>query len=95
MKRFFAFLLAILLAMAAVAQADAPVNINTASEQELRLLDGIGPVRAEAIISYRRENGPFLRIEDLANVHGIGQKTVDANRDRLTVGGDTLSSNGS
>ncbi len=95
MKRFNALLFAILLAMAAMVHADGPVNINTAGEQELRLLDGVGPARAEAIISYRRENGPFLRIDDLANVRGIGQKTVDANRGRLTVGGDTLSSSGS
>lgn len=93
-----ALLLFALLAVAAVssaAQADAAVNINTANEQELRALDGVGPARAEAIVSYRRQNGPFLRIDDLANVHGIGQKTVDANRSRLTVGGDTLSGSGS
>lgn len=95
MKRLTAILLTMLLAMAALAQAETPVNINTAGEQELLLLDGIGPSRAEAIISYRRENGPFLRIDDLANVRGIGHKTVDANRGRLTVGGDTLSSSGS
>ena len=89
-----AFLLGFLFALAIMppmAHADTAININTASRQELRELDGIGAVRAEAIVSYRLENGPFLRIEDITNVHGIGQKTLDANRTRITVGGDTLS----
>lgn len=85
-----ALLLALLPARPLAAQP--PVNINTADASELTVLSGVGPVRAEAIVAYRRQNGPFVAVDELGKVRGIGQKTVDANRDRLTVGGDTLSS---
>jgi competence protein ComEA len=49
------------------------------------LLTGIGETRAQAIVAYREENGPFASIDDLANVAGIGPATVAANRDRMVV----------
>ncbi len=61
------------------------VNINTASVEELITLDRIGQKYAERIIQYRETNGPFVTVEDITMVKGIGQKTLDANRDRMTV----------
>jgi len=61
------------------------VNINTATQEELETLPGIGPSRAEDIITYREENGPFETVDDLDNVSGIGPATIDGFRDRVTV----------
>lgn len=61
------------------------VNINTASIQDLMSLNGIGEVKANAIISYRTENGLFDSVDELTNVKGIGEKTVEKIRDRITV----------
>ncbi len=52
-----------------------PIDINSATAQELDLLPGIGPVLADAIVRYRTDNGPFRRPEDIKNVPGIGEKT--------------------
>ncbi len=49
-----------------------PININRATEGELDSLDGIGPVIAKRIVEYRRVNGPFMSVEDLQKVSGIG-----------------------
>ncbi len=54
----------------------AQVNINTASEEELTSLPGIGPAKAKAIVEYRKEHGNFKSVDELSNVSGIGEKTV-------------------
>ncbi len=61
------------------------VNINRATKAEFDSLTGIGPVIAGRIISYRNENGPFVTLEDLLKVSGIGEKTLSRIRSRLTV----------
>lgn len=62
------------------------VDINTAdSEALVDQLVGIGPHKAMAIIQYRNEHGPFRSVDDLAQVTGIGERTVEQNRERLTV----------
>jgi len=60
------------------------VDINTADKKELIGLSGIGAKKAESIISYRDANC-FKSVDELANVKGIGKKTVEKNRDNLTV----------
>lgn len=62
------------------------ININTASSFELETLPGIGPTTAGKIITYREENGPFLSIEDIINVSGIGPGTYERIKDLITVG---------
>jgi len=63
----------------------AQVDINRAKEKELEDLPGIGPVKARAIISYRQQQ-PFRSVEDLLEVKGIGPKTLEGLRDRVSVG---------
>lgn len=73
-------------AAAAGAQAPAaPVNLNTASSEELQTLDGVGPATAASIIEYREQNGGFRTVDDLDQVPGIGPKTMEALRDRVAV----------
>lgn len=61
------------------------ININTANQEELESLPGIGEVKARAIINYRTQNGYFLNLEELMNVEGIGQKTFDQLKDLITI----------
>ena len=64
---------------------DRLVNINTANNEELQTLDGVGPATAQKIIDYRTANGPFQKKEDLKNVSGIGDKKYAALEARITV----------
>ncbi len=61
------------------------ININTASSEQLITLNGIGEVKAQAIIDYREENGPFTDVGELINVKGIGEKTLEKIRNNVTV----------
>jgi competence protein ComEA len=62
------------------------ININTAASFELEELPGIGPTTAAKIIAYRDANGPFLSIEDIINVSGIGPGTYERIKDLITIG---------
>jgi competence protein ComEA len=62
------------------------ININTATLDELDTLPGIGPATSEKIIAYREENGPFLTIEAIQDVSGIGPVKFDGMKDLITVG---------
>lgn len=62
------------------------ININTASSFELETLPGIGATTAQKIIAYREANGPFISIEDIINVSGIGPGTYERIKDLITVG---------
>ncbi|WP_256646913.1 ComEA family DNA-binding protein [Thermomonas paludicola] len=74
------------LAVAGVAVAGETVNINTADVSTLdRVLVNVGPVKAQAIVDYRKANGAFRSPEQLAMVKGIGLRTVEINRDRIAV----------
>ncbi len=62
------------------------ININTADKETLMTsIKGVGEKRAEAIIDYRQQNGPFQSVDDLAKISGIGQTIVDDNRENITV----------
>ena len=68
----------------------AQVNVNSASAEEIAAeLKGVGDTKAAAIVAYRSTHGAFKTADDLAMVKGIGQKTVDANRDNILIG-DTV-----
>lgn len=62
------------------------ININLATQAELETLPSIGPVLAQRIISYREENGPFERIDDLQQVDGIGPTIFEKIKDYITIG---------
>ena len=65
----------------------APIEINTATAEELQQLDGIGPALAGRIAEFRRENGPFRRMEDLLRVKGIGPATLARIKSGARLGG--------
>ena len=67
------------------ARTQTSININRATEAELVALDGVGSSKAQAIILYREMFGSFKTVDELTKVKGIGAKTVDKNRGRLTV----------
>jgi len=94
MNVFSALFVALLLGIGGqtvAADAKAPltpmvVNINTADAETLAVaLDGVGASRARAIVEYRDAHGPFRTIDDLAQVKGIGERVVAANRNRITI----------
>lgn len=61
------------------------INLNTASKEELMTLKGIGEARADDIIMYRKENGAFMRIEDVMNIPGIKEAAFQKIKDKITV----------
>ncbi len=63
------------------------INLNTATEAELQTISGIGAKKAQEIIRFRDEQGPFKTVEELKNVPGIGEKTVERLKDMLTMTG--------
>lgn len=87
-RLFFSSLL-LLVAMMGQVYADEltqnPININTASAEELQQIKGVGKTRAQAIVTYREQHGPFIQVEDLLSVTGIGDATLARNRHILTV----------
>lgn len=86
---FFAILLA--LALGAPGSAGKkkaptkPININTATSEELQLVPGIGPVTAQKILQMRKVNGPFKSVDDLLAIRGLGEKRLNKMRKYLTV----------
>ena len=88
-KQLFTILTAMamimILAGGAMAEAGGKININTASTEELVQLDRVGQKYAERIVAYRDTNGPFKAPEEIMQVAGIGQKTFEANKDRIVV----------
>lgn len=73
--------------LAGGAAAADKVDINNADAATLdRVLDGVGPAKAEAIVAHRKAHGAFRSADELAEVKGIGLALVELNRDRITIG---------
>jgi competence protein ComEA len=82
------FTLFLLFSTAAMSAQDtaAKLNINTANaEQIATTMTGVGENKAKAIVKYRSSNGKFKDINELQNVGGIGSKTIEKNKDRITL----------
>jgi competence protein ComEA len=72
--------------VAAVQNEEQLVDINTADAKTLeRQLEGIGPKKATAIVEYREKHGLFKSLSDLEQVYGIGEKTLERNRDKIKI----------
>ena len=81
------FLLAVAAALTFAGTAFAAVDLNTANQQQLEALKGIGPEKAKAIIDYRTKNGPFKTVDELTKVPGIKEGTLSKIKSDVTVGG--------
>ena len=66
-------------------QKDGKINLNTATSEQLQTISGIGAKRAEDIIAYRESHGGFQSVDDLKNVSGIGDKTLEKIRESIYV----------
>ena len=87
MKILSNLLFAFLLCFAGLVAAADAVDINTADAESLmKILKGVGPDKASAIVVYRQQHGPFKTADELAQVKGIGKKIVEMNREVITVG---------
>ena len=83
MKKLLMLLFLLIVNVAAIA---APVNVNTADAKTIAdALAGIGQKKAEAIVKYRTEKGPFKTVDDLTNVSGIGKKTLEKNKNDILL----------
>ena len=84
--RIFAVLFsAVCLFFSSLVLAD-PLDLNTATAEQLAsTLTGVGDAKAQAIVAYREANGDFLNPFELANVKGIGERTVELNEDRIVL----------
>ena len=67
------------------ADGSGPVHLNTASASDLERIAGVGPVLAARIVEHRETNGPFVVVEDLLDVSGIGEAKLSAMRDGVVV----------
>ena len=86
-SRLFFWFCAITLGLAAKKKPPAaPINLNTATSEELQQVPGIGPVTAEKILQMRKSYGAFKSVDDLRAVRGIGPKRLEKMRKYLTVG---------
>jgi competence protein ComEA len=63
----------------------AAVDLNTATQEELQAVKGVGASKAAAIVKYRKQHGPFKRVEELDKVKGFGKKSVERLRSEFTV----------
>ncbi len=87
MKMLKSLLFALALALSTSLFASEPVDVNSASAAEIATaLNGVGLKKAEAIVAYREQHGPFRSADELINVKGIGLATVEKNREVIRVG---------
>jgi competence protein ComEA len=85
MKKIKSFLFIVLFSFSSLLFA-AQVNINTADADTLSSeLSGVGLSKAEAIVAYREQHGPYKQLEDLTKVKGIGTATIEKNKTKITL----------
>lgn len=85
-KTLSAFILVMLMSLASIAVQAELVNINKADAKALEsTLNGVGPVKAQAIVDYRKKNGPFRDVKDIQNVPGIGDQLYRNNKKNLST----------
>ena len=85
MKKIKSFLFIVLFSFSSLLFA-AQVNINTADADTLSSeLSGVGQSKAEAIVAYREQHGPYKQLEDLTKVKGIGIATIEKNKTKITL----------
>ena len=82
MKRILLLLAALLVSGAAAAA----LNLNTATKDELVALPGIGPAKAQAIVDYRNQHGPFKSVDEVRKVKGIGEKLFLQIKPEIAIG---------
>lgn len=88
--KVFAVSVLLLLSPFSVAEDAITINVNTADEATLaKGLYGVGPEKAKAIVAYRKQYGEFKSVADLTKVSGVGEVTLEKNRDRIVLGGDS------
>lgn len=75
--------LCIVLMFSAFALSSEPVDVNTADVETLSTLKNVGKKKAQAIVTYRESNGKFSSVDDLVKVKGIGNDTLNANRENM------------
>lgn len=86
MKTYLATTLALAISAISATLMAEPVNVNTASTEEIAAaLNGIGESKARAIVEQREANGPFKSAEDLTVIKGIGPKTIEKNKDDIRL----------
>lgn len=86
-RRLFVTLLVSITLLISLPVNAGPVDINTADAATLAsAMNGVGEKKAATIVAYRDAHGPFVRVEDLSNVKGIGLSTIEKNRQNLVVG---------
>jgi len=79
-------IISVLLSLASFSAFANPANLNEASAETLaKVMKGVGPSRAMAIVQYRTTHGPFKSVDDLLKVKGIGEKTLELNRSMIAV----------
>ncbi|EJQ49016.1 comEA protein [Bacillus cereus BAG6X1-2] len=69
----------------ASSKSEGKVQINTASKEQLEKITGIGSRKAESILKYREEHGPFQKIDDLLEIDGIGRKSLEKIKDQIII----------
>jgi competence protein ComEA len=90
-KALLALAFCLALPLCAGAQAPKkPINLNTATVTELMQLPKVGAKTAERIVSFRKQNGGFKRLEEIMSVKGIGEKSFEKLKPYLTLGATTV-----
>lgn len=81
---FLAAVAALMLSFGSVYAAD-KIDLNNASNEELQMIDGVGPATAEVIVEYREANGGFGSMDEVQNVNGIGEKKATQLSEQATI----------